>query len=180
VRRRSLWGLVVMVMAGLWWSAVQDESALPSMGSVRAEGGSSSGSTADSPQRGVAPPGRGRVWTSQAIEEARERSPSGEASPPTDRAAFMNGEVIALVAHESGEAVDGWFLLSDDCSVRAPVHEGRAMTLSPPGECRFRVSPSVDSDWEKEEWTTAHVIGSETIFLDFVVSDSVLQEDSGA
>ena len=181
MKSQPFWTVVVLVLvlAGLWWLKVTDEPALSRSGSDHARGASSSGTAADVSRRGVAPPGRGRVWTSQAIEEARDLSTSGEASALTERAPFMNGEVIALVVYESGDPVDGWFLLSDDCSVRAPIYEGRAMTLSPPGECRFRVGPSPDSERLEYQWTTANVIGSETIFLDFVVYDSALQEDSG-
>ena len=91
----------------------------------------------------------------------------------------MNGEVIAWVVDPSGEPVDGWLLLSDDCSVRAPVHNGQAMTLSPPGECRFRVAPSAEAESHQDDWITRTVFGSDTILIEFVVGDPSAHLDTG-
>jgi hypothetical protein len=83
----------------------------------------------------------------------------------------MNGEVVAWVIDSKGDPVDQWLLLSDDCGVRARIRQGTALTLSPPGECRFRAAPDLEGEAEDDDWSELEVIAGDTVYLELTVPD---------
>jgi len=92
----------------------------------------------------------------------------------------MNGEVIAWVVDVDGEPVDQWLLLSEDCGVRATIRQGQAFTLSPPGECLFRIAPDEERVSTEADWFRVEVIPSDTVYIE-VVAPSIepIEPDSG-
>jgi hypothetical protein len=129
------------------------------------------------PSSGRAPPGRGRI-----LEAEGPARPAGlEEGEGLPHAEGMNGEVVAWVVDSSGQPVDQWLLLSDDCGVRAGIHQGTALTLSPPGECRFRVAPDEETEVLDSDWTWLEVIPGDTVYLELTAADPEARaEDSRA
>jgi len=124
------------------------------------------------PSRRGAPSGRGAILDAGASSAAEPlQSASLEENQIRPHEEGMNGEVVAWVVDSSGQPVDQWLLLSEDCSVRARIHQGRALTLSPPGECRFRAAPEEHTEAQDGDWTRLEVIAADTVYLELIVAD---------